>query len=94
MFELKEDKSCSKCYKDNKEVTDYDTTDEEYIFKDEFISNKILSNICQRKRIYVIKESMLEEKHRMHELQSNYINSLKDRIACLQKDVVGLWCSG
>ena len=84
---LKEDKSCSKCYEDDKEVTDYGTT--EFIIKDEFISNEILSNISAKERefIVVIKERMLEEKHRIHVLQSNYIDSLKDRIACLHKDV-------
>ena len=30
---------------------------------------------------------MLEEKHRIHKLQINYINSLNERITCLQRDV-------
>ena len=83
---LNVDKSCFKC---DENSTDYATTDEEYTLKDEFINDEILSNISAEERefINIIKGSMLEEKHRIHELQINYINSLNERITCLQRDV-------
>ena len=72
---LKEDKGCSKCCEDNKETTDCDTSDREYILQDEFISNEILSNISTEKGefIDVIKENMLDENIK-YTTSSNYIN--------------------